>query len=646
MAISFSADERTLLAALSRQYPNVETAVAEIAAAQAGLSLIQPAAHVVSDVHGEYRKLRHVVNNASGNLRPLVDSLFAGRLDDARRRELLSVLYYPRETMEFLSPSWPDEAARRQWMGKTLRLQFEIARALARGYRLTWVEQFLPAERRELFTELLNEPIARPNTQYVDAMLDSLAGHGEDLTTVRMASRFVRNLTTCELVVAGDLGDRGPRIDRVIDFLMRQPNVSVLWGNHDAEWMGACLGQEALIATVLRFSSRYRRFSQLEEGYGILLEPIENLAREVYGNDPCAQFKLVGTGLRDDLLMARIQKAAAIMQFKAEAHAINRHPEWNLGHRNLLHRINFDAGTVDIDGKTYPLLDRNFPTIDPKDPYAYSKAERTCMGRLRQSFVGSQRLWEHMKWVVQRGAMWRRRDDVLIFHACVAVDKSGNPLPLKIDGVERTGRAQMDAIDSLIRRAYRAGSEKAGADADWFWYLWAGPWSPLFGKDKIATFEGYFVADKEAREEHKNAYFEMIHDAEFVKKIGRDFGMGDDVLIVNGHVPVKIEKGENPVKRGGNAVTIDGAFSEAYGDHGYTLLLDPERIALAEHAHFDSVAEVIQSGKDMVPKVKTIRQFSKPRLVAETDGGAALRQHISAMEKLIRAYEEGVLAER
>jgi fructose-1,6-bisphosphatase-3 len=251
-----------------------------------------------------------------------------------------------------------------------------------------------------------------------------------------------------------------------------------------------------------------------------------------------------------------------------------------------------------------------------------------------------------MKWVVQRGGMWCRRDDVLIFHACVAVDDAGNPRPLKIDGVDRTGKAQMDAIDSMVRRAYRAGTEASQSDIDWFWYLWAGPWSPLFGKDKIATFEGYFVADKAARDEHKNPYFEMIHDAEFVKKIARDFGVGDNVLIVNGHVPVKIEKGENPVKRGGNAVTIDGAFSEAYGDHGYTLILDPSRIALAEHAHFDSVEDVIRAGWDMVPKVKTIRTYDKPRLVSETEAGESLRQQIAALEKLIRAYEEGVFAER
>jgi fructose-1,6-bisphosphatase-3 len=646
MAITFTPDELTLLNALAQQFPTIDSAISEIAAARAGLGLAKGVVHVVSDVHGEYRKLRHVINNASGNLRPMVEELFATRLDETGRRELLDVLYYPRETMEFLRPKLAEAAARRDWVRRTLRMQFELVRRLARSYRRSWVLDSFPPERRELFEELFDEPAIRPDNSYVDAMIDSLAEDSSDLPAVRLASRVVRNLTAAEIIVAGDLGDRGPRIDRVIDLLMQQPHVSILWGNHDAEWMGACLGNEACIATVLRFSSRYRRFSQLEEGYGILLEPIECLARDVYGNDPCDQFKLVGTGIRDDLLMMRIQKAAAVMQFKAEAQAINRHPEWNLAHRNLLHKINWQAGTVEIDGKTFPLLDKNFPTIDPKNPYEFSEQERACMTRLRQSFVGSQRLWEHMKWVVKRGGMWTRRDNVLIFHACVAVDASGTPLPLKIEGKDVAGRAQFDAVDSLVRRAFRAGSEAVGADSDWFWYLWAGPKSPLFGKDKIATFEGYFVADKAARDEHKNYYFEMIHDAEFVKKIGRDFGMGDDVLIVNGHVPVKIEKGENPVKRGGNAVTIDGAFSEAYGDHGYTLILSPDKVTLAEHAHFDSVEEVIRSGKDMIPKVVTIRSTPKPRLASETEAGEVLRNRIAALEKLVRAYEEGVLAEK
>jgi fructose-1,6-bisphosphatase-3 len=274
-----------------------------------------------------------------------------------------------------------------------------------------------------------------------------------------------------------------------------------------------------------------------------------------------------------------------------------------------------------------------------------SADEQACLDRLRASFTSSSRLWQHMSFVARRGAMWTRRDDALIFHACVPVDERGHPLSLAVEGRPRAGRDLYDAIDSIIRRAFRKGAEGIDADADWLWYLWAGPRSPLFGKDKMATFEGHFVADKEARHEHKNAYFEFIHDPEFVKRIGKDFGMADDVLVVNGHVPVKVEKGETPVKRGGNAVTIDGAFSEAYGDRGYTLILAPDGIKLAEHYHFESVEQVIDSGADIIPKMTMIQTYKRPHTVADTEEGHGVRRQIAALERLIFAYHEGAILE-
>ncbi len=480
-------------------------------------------------------------------------------------------------------------------------------------------------------------------------LISALGDCDRDLLTVRAASHLVRNLTISELIVAGDLGDRGPRIDRVVDYLMEQPNVVFTWGNHDAEWMGACLGQEALIATVLRVSLRYRRLSQLEEGYGLIVSPLEKLARTIYADDPAECFSLKNTGLRDELLMRRMQKAAAIMQFKLEGQTIRRHPEWEMENRNLLHRINFEAGTVEIDGQTYPLRDKHFPTIDPHNPYELSTEERACMDRLRQSFLTSARLWEQMSYVARRGAMWLERDDALIFHACVPVDEQGEMLALKVDGEEQKGRALFEALGTVIRRAFREGTVTGAAavdDADWFWYLWAGARSPFFGKDRMATFETYFVEDKQTHVENKNPYFALMHDADFCRRIMREFGVTQDGLIVNGHVPVKIEKGEQPVKRGGNAVTIDGAFSEAYGDHGYTLILAPERIALAEHYHFESIQDAITTGADIVPKISTIRTYDHPRTIGDTDAGADMHRLCDALERLINAYENGTLIER
>jgi fructose-1,6-bisphosphatase-3 len=641
-------DELTLLRALAANYSSAESALAEVSALRAGLHLPLGVVHVISDVHGEYKKLRHVINNASGSLRPLVESLFGERLTDVEIKELLAVLYYPREMMAHMSDEFADSGSRRKWVSRTLRLQFELVRGLAKNYRRAHVVNLFPPERRELFEELLAEPCSERAPAYVDEMIYVLTEHDQDLLCVRAASRLVRNLTASEIIVAGDLGDRGPRIDRVIDYLMEQPNVTFTWGNHDAEWMGACLGQEALIATVLRISLRYRRLSQLEEGYGLIVSPLEKLARTIYADDPAECFELKGTGLRDDALMRRMQKAAAIMQFKLEGQTIRRHPEWDMENRNLLHRIDFANGTVEIDGQTFPLRDTHLPTIDPNDPYKLSAEESACMNRLRQSFLTSARLWEHMRYVAKRGAMWVERDDALIFHACVPVDEGGQMLSLKVDGEECAGRALFDSLGAVIRRAFRAGAATGAAaegDADWFWYLWAGARSPFFGKDRMATFETYFVEDKQTQVENKNPYFDLMHDADFCRRIMREFGVTEDGLIVNGHVPVKIEKGEQPVKRGGNAVTIDGAFSEAYGDHGYTLILAPESIALAEHHHFGSIEDAITSGADIVPKVTIIRTYDHARIIADTDAGAGLRRQCEALERLIAAYEHGTLIE-
>ena len=644
MAVSFDIEELTALRELAHRYPSAGAALAEAAVLRASLQLPKGAVHVVSDVHGEYKKLRHIINNAAGALRPLVASL-GGGLSEEEQRELLAVLYYPRETTEHLRPALADPEARRRWVRRTLSLQFELARRLARNYRRADVRALFPPEARELCEELLDEPGAGRGPGYVDAMLAALAEHGRDLTAVRLASRLVRNLSVSELIVAGDLGDRGPRIDKVIDYLTRQPRVSFAWGNHDVLWMGACLGQEALIATVLRVSLRYRRLFQLEEGYGITLAPLERLARDAYADDPAEHFRTRRAGERDDLLLARMQKAAAVMQFKLEAETARRHPAWDMGRRDLLHRVDRARGTIEADGDSYELRDSLLPTVDPGAPYELSPAERECMSRLRESFVSSERLWQHMSFVARHGAMWLRRDHAVIFHGCFPVDEEGRPLALEVDGAPRAGRALFDAFDSVVRRAFRRGAAGAGPDADALWYLWCGPRSPLFGKERMATFEQYFVEDKRAHREPKNPYFRLADDADFCARVAAEFGVGRDGLIVNGHVPVRVEKGEEPVRRGGGAVTIDGAFSESYGDRGYTLILGPEGVDIAELHHFRSIADAVASGADIVPKVFSVRAYERTRRVADTEEGDRIRHRVRALERLILAYEEGALLE-
>jgi fructose-1,6-bisphosphatase III len=632
-----------LLRALARRYPNADAVLAETGYLAAVRALPKGTVHVVSDVHGEHKKLKHIISNASGSLRPLVEGLFAGRASPDEIRDLLALLYYPREAY-----AWHEHREgfdRRAFLIASLSREVEIIRSLSRRYTLRHAEKVFPPALGGLFRELVSARGIEERPGFLEALVDPFVRHGRDVDLLRAAAHVIRNLSVAEIVVAGDLGDRGPRLDGVIDLLMRQPSVAIVWGNHDASWMGACLGQEALIATVLRISLRYRRLSQLEEGYGITMAPVEKLARTVYGDDPADRFGVKGEGLRDTLLMQRMQKAMAIVQFKLEGQTSRRHPEYGLDHRQLLHRIDPAAGTVTIDGKTHPLLDTRLPTVDfAGDPYALSPEERACMDRLKQSFLASPALWRHMTWVERHGSMFLRRDPAVIFHACVPVDAGGEPLPLTVDGEPRAGRALFEALDHKVHHAFRS---RAQDDLDMLWYLWTGPLSPLFGKDRMATFETYLVADKATHKETKNPYFAKIHEVPFCVRVLRELGGDPDRgLIVNGHVPVKIEEGESPVKRSRRAVTIDGAFSEAYGDKGYTLLLEAGRTALAQHYHFESVDEAVATGADIIPTVEDIEVYNPPHTVAATEKGEELEREIEVLETLLRAYEENVLLEQ
>ncbi len=455
-----------------------------------------------------------------------------------------------------------------------------------------------------------------------------------DSSSFESVAHTLRSLAVDELIVAGDLGDRGPRIDRVIDALRHQRSVSIVWGNHDAEWMGACLGQEALVATVLRLSLRYGRIAQLEEGYGIPVEPLEQLAASAYASDPAECFRSKGKDLRDPLLLARMQKAIAILQFKLEGQTTRRNPEFDLDHRNLLHRIDPRAGTVTIDGKTHALLDRSFPTIDWSDPYRLSDAEARCLELVRRSFLDSPTLWRDMQLVADRGSMFTVRDEHVIFHGCVPSDATGAFASFPVDGEPRRGRALFEAFERVVRRAFQKREQK---DVDLLYYLWAGPRSPLFGKDRMATFETYFVADKTTHKETKDPYFALLHQIPFCQSVAKELGvMSDRALIVNGHVPVKLEEGESPLKKSGLAVTIDGAFSEAYGDHGFTLVIDANRTYLAKHHHFES-------GADIIPEIQDLRTNTAPRLVRDTSKGTEIREEIEDLSRLVEAYRNHVV---
>ena len=628
------------LQALATRYPSPAAVLAEIANLEAILTLPKPTVHIVSDVHGEYEKLRHVVNNASGSLRPFVERLFAGTLEPAQITGLLNLFYYPREKWRALTAGL-DEAGRRELLLQLVPRAIAVIGELARGHTLKHVEHVIPDPFDALIRELVFAKDLARRPAFVARLIEPFVRHGQDAELIRLIAHVVRNLTVDELIVAGDLGDRGPRIDKVIELLIPQPSLAITWGNHDAEWMAACLGHPAAIATVVRVSLRYSRDAQLEEGYGIPLAPLEKLARSAYGDDPCERFACKGESVRDPLLMARMQKAAAILQFKVEGALFRRRTDWELAHRALLERIDPAAGTVTIDGTTHPLLDTHFPTIDWAQPYALTADEGACLAALTEAFTSSNYLWKHMSFVASRGSMAVRRDLCAIFHGCVPVDERGDFLAFPIDGVPYKGKALFDMIELVVQRAFRG---KVMEDIDLLYYLWTGPRSPCFGKDKMATFETYFVADKHAQEETKNPYFKLIHDAAFCGRILAEFGVDPERgFIVNGHVPVKLEKGETPLKKSGRAITIDGAFAAAYGDKGFSLVLDAERLYLALHHHFDSVDSAVNLGVDIVPTITELAVYDQPRTVADTETGTDLRAEIVILEELLHAYDTNTI---
>ncbi len=631
---------------LSREVPNVDAAVAEIARYSAELTLPQGTIHVISDVHGEDQKLRHVINNASGSLRPLVEKLFQEHLTPKHFQELLTLIFYPAEVVSRLERVLRTPQQQKDYALRMLHELFAVVRVLASRISLNHAMRIFPAEFRELFTEILHAPTAGRDRAYVEAIVDALAEEGALLRLIHLTGRVIRNLAIDELIIAGDCWDRGPRGDRVVEYLMQQPNVAVTWGNHDAAWLGAALGQEALICQVLRISLRYQRLMQLEEGYGIPLAPLDMLARKEYENDPSESFAVKGSEMRDARSMHLMQKAIAIMQFKLEGQTIARHPEWGLEHRRLLHRIDLAAGTVEVDGAIYPLRDAHLPTLDPTDPYALSEEEAVCLERLRTSFLASQKLADQVRWMTTRGHMHLIREDHLIFHGCVPVDERGDYLPMAVRGRPYRGKALFNAIE---REVYRLVDRPSAApdDLDLFWYLWSGPESPLFGKDRITTFERDLIADPATHHETNNPYFRLIHEAWFCEKILAEFGVDPvEGMIVNGHVPVKVEKGESPLKKSGKAVTIDGAFSRSYGDHGFTLVLEPRRTFIATHHKFQSVEAAIEMGADIVPKRTVVRESEQPRRIAGSQRGRELRYSIERLKQLIVAYRNHDLTER
>ena len=645
-------DER-YLRLLSEKFPNSQAVISELINLRAILSLPKGTEHFVSDLHGASLAFIHMIKNASGVVRKKVDEVYGSRMEEEEKRALCALIYYPDERIEYEKTVQADMTA---WYKLRLTQTVEIARAVTIKYSRSKVHKLLPPDYAYIIKELLHETNLEQHDRntYYHAIIDAIIETGCAAQVLIAICYLIHSLTIDTLHIVGDIFDRGSGAAKIMDVLNTVRDYDIQWGNHDIEWMGAMAGNMALLATVLRVSIRYANIETLEEGYGINLLPLANFAMTVYGDDPCTiwqtkDFENNPRLTRSAQLMAKMHKAISIIQFKLEGQTVLRHPEWHMDDRAVLHQLTMDNGQWTLDGQA--ILDQNLPTIDPKDPYALSKHEQDLMNQLARSFRKSEKMQKHLRMLYEHGSLYLVRNGFLLYHAAIPLNADGSFTEADVCGERVSGKALMDRTDAIIRQAYY-GEGKAKQDAlDYMLYLWEGANSPLYNKDKMTTFERYFLPKGEAWDEHKGAYFTLADDEEVCKKILKEFGLNPATgRIVNGHVPVRTIKGETPMRANGKRFVIDGGFSKPYqektGIAGYTLIYNSHGIQLVEHESFESREQAILSGSDIHNRT-LLQDFSGKRIrIKDTDKGKELLEQIEALEQLLQAYRTGILRER
>ena len=665
-------DER-YLRLLSEKFPTRKAVVTELINLKAILSLPKGTEHIVSDLHGESGAFVHILKNASGVVRRKVDDIYGLTLSETEKRALCALIYYPEERIELVRKSLedppqpsikgrePDEGMGSftidEWYRRRLHQVVLVARAVTIKYSRSKVRKMLPEDYAYVIDELLHESsIEHDRTTYYNAIIDAIIEVGCAEQLIIAISFLIHSLTIDMLHIVGDIFDRGPGASQIMDTLSWVRNYDIQWGNHDIEWMGAMAGNLALIATVLRVSIRYANIETLEEGYGINLLPLANFAMETYGDDPCEVFQTKDFEnnprlTRSAQLMAKMHKAMAIIQFKLEGQTILRHPEWQMDDRLLLDKIDMEAGTIRIGDNTYPLTDRHLPTLNAQHPYDLSPEEEELMGQLARSFRMSEKMQRHLRRLYQHGSLFLVRNGFLLYHAAIPLNADGSFTTINVCGKQVSGRALMERIDEVVRTAYYGtGSEKDNA-LDYMLYLWQGAHSPLYNKDKMTTFERYFIADEALWKERKGAYYELANRRDICEHILREFGLDPETgRIINGHIPVRTIKGETPIRAEGKRFVIDGGFSKPYqektGIAGYTLIYNSHGIQLVEHESFESREQAILSGSDIHNRT-LLEDFSRHRIrVRDTDRGKELLQQVSNLQHLLAAYQTGIIKEK
>ncbi len=646
-------EELKYLQRLAELYPTIAQTATEIINLQSILNLPKGTEHFLTDLHGEYEAFSHVLRNGSGAIRRKIDDVFGHTLSTADKRGIATLIYYPREKIEQVKK---EEEDMENWYKITLYRLIEICKTVASKYTRSKVRKSLPSQFAYVIEELITEKKEVVDKEdYYDSIVTTIIDIRKAEDFITALAELIQRLVIDHLHVLGDIYDRGPAPHFIMDKLMGYHSLDIQWGNHDIVWMGAASGQLSCIATIVRISARYGNLDILEDGYGINLLPLATFSMTTYRDDPCTCFKIKGASPErqaEAKLNMQMHKAISIIQFKLEGQLIARRPSFGMEDRRLLHRIDYEKGTITLGGKEYALLDTNFPTINPKDPYALSPEEAEVMERLQMAFIKCEKMQQHMMLLLNKGSLYKVFNGNLMYHGCVPLNEDGSLKEAQIYGKTYKGKSLYDALEVYVRKAFFAQDpleKKKGEDI--MWYIWCGADSPLFGKDKMATFERYFLAEKETHKESKNPYYRFLEDKKVMDEILMEFGLcGEDVHIINGHMPVHHTSGESPVKCGGKVLVIDGGFSRAYqketGIAGYTLIYNSFGLLLSAHEPFKTAEAAVQEEADIISKKVAVKLTQRRKLVGDTDTGIVLKERIEELKQLLQAYRDGIIIEQ
>ncbi len=639
---------------LANQYPNIAAASTEIINLQAILNLPKGTEHFLTDIHGEYEQFNHVLKNGSGAVRRQIDEEFGNTLSNRDKKSLATLIYYPQEKLDIVAQ---EEDNIEDWYKITLHRLVQITKRVASKYTRSKVRKALPKDFAYIIEELITEKAEVSDKEgYYNEIVHTIIRIGRAREFITALSNLIQRLVIDHLHIVGDIYDRGPGPHMIMDTLMNYHSVDIQWGNHDIVWMGAACGHLPCIATVIRIAARYGSLDTLEEGYGINLIPLATFALETYKDANCDAFAIkynTDYNTKDLSLDMKIHKAIAMIQFKLEGQVIKKHPEFMMDDRLLLDKIDYDKKTITAYGREYEMKDVDFPTVNPANPYDLTPDEEQVMERIRQAFLKCEKLQKHVRFMYSNGGLYKVHNSNLLYHGCVPLDENGNFKSVNVDGKEYKGKALYDILDNYARRGYYSKHDpiEMGNAQDYIWYIWAGPNSPVFGKDKMTTFERYFIADKDAHKETKNSYYSMMDDVEVIHKILEEFKL--DIKkshIINGHVPVELKKGETPIKCDGKLLIIDGGFSKAYqsktGIAGYTLVANSHGMRLVAHEPFESMESAIIHESDIFSDSTIVETAASRIRVADTDIGREIKESIKQLELLLQAFRDGIIIEK